>query len=164
MFTRNLGFAFLAMSIFFSFYLAYSFYDAYTFEKSPIPKHVQKAIDRKEREILRLMQENYGFVYKFPLIVTDKIPSKLYGLTSLDEKGEIKIFLNKKVMKESLPYILESVIAHEYAHALLFELNKFAPNHEGHSRLWQQTCIKLGGEKCAQYVDINDVVIGKLPF
>ena len=95
------------------------------------------------------------------MIVTDKFKGRLYGLTVYND-GDVKIYLNKKVMQESFEYILESVIAHEYAHALMFKLGHFSG--DGHSKEWQDTCVKLGGVGCMRYVDRDDVIMGKLPF
>ncbi len=117
----------------------------------------------KEQDVLAHMQKNFGFTYKFPLIITDKVPGRLYGLTSY-ENGTIKIFLNKKVMQESMPYILSDVIPHEYAHALLFKLRQNSSGQGGHSKLWQDTCKKLGGKDCRRYVNQKEIVLSKMPF
>jgi len=109
------------------------------------------------------MQESYGYAYKFPLIITDKFKGRLYGLTSF-QNGEIKIYLNKKVMQESMDYMVDSVVAHEYAHALLFKQGYLHTKDDGHSKLWQQTCTKLGGVECQQYVDQQEIIMSKMPF
>ncbi|MCF6339896.1 MAG: hypothetical protein L3J10_03945 [Sulfurimonas sp.] len=67
-------------------------------------------------------------------------------------------------MKESKEYILDSVLAHEYAHALMFQQGYFQTGNDDHSPLWQQTCINLGGVNCEQYVNNHDIIMGKLPF
>ncbi|MEN4046177.1 MULTISPECIES: SprT-like domain-containing protein [Sulfurimonas] len=109
------------------------------------------------------MQDNFGFIYRFPIIITDKVPGRLYGLTSY-KNGKIKIFLNKKVMQESMPYMISDVIPHEYAHALLFKLHQNAVRNDGHSRLWQETCKSLGGKNCRRYVDQKEIIMSKMPF
>lgn len=109
------------------------------------------------------MQKNFGFVFKVPLIVTDKFQGRLYGLTSY-ENGEIKIYLNKKVMRESMDYMLDSVIAHEYAHALMFKMGYLHDSEDGHSKEWQMTCVKLGGKDCQRYVDQKEIIMSKMPF
>jgi predicted SprT family Zn-dependent metalloprotease len=109
------------------------------------------------------MQKNFRVKYQFPIIITDKIPGRLYGLTSY-ENGVIKIYLNKKVMQESMGYMIESVLAHEYAHALLFALHQDTYTNDGHSKLWQQTCVKLGGNECKKYVNQHEVIMSKMPF
>jgi predicted SprT family Zn-dependent metalloprotease len=141
-----------------------NWYVSYSFDKNPISQEYQQAIYKEEQRVLSNMQRNFGFQYRVPLIITDKIPGKIYGVTSLEQSGEIKIYLNKKVMKESMDYIISNVIAHEYAHALLFKTGKYKNQKDGHSKLWQQTCVKLGGAQCQRYVDSHDVIMGKLPF
>ena len=120
-------------------------------------------IEDKERQILSLMQSNFGFTHKFPITISNKIPGRLYGLTSYKDK-KIEIHLNKKVMQESFSYILESVLAHEYAHALLFYLKQDTNEKKGHSQKWQETCVKLGGKDCQQYVNQQEIILSKMPF
>lgn len=153
-----LAMIFLAVSL-----LAYNFYQSYSFKNSPLSKDKISQIEQKEQEVLSNMQRNFGVRYKFPMIITDKIPGRLYGLTSYED-GNIKIYLNKKVMKESFDYIISDVIAHEYAHALLFKLNHFTHQNDGHSKLWQKTCQKLGGKNCHRYVDQQEIILSKMPF
>ena len=78
--------------------------------------------------------------------------------------GEVSIYLNKKVMQESIDYMVDSVIAHEYAHALMFKLGHISKNTDGHSAQWREACVKLGGVNCGKYVSKEDVIMGKLPF
>ena len=140
-----------------------NYYRSYTFKNHDIPETYKQRIKNKEQEVLQNMQKNYGFSFKVPLIVTDKFKGKLYGLTSY-ENGKIKIYLNKKVMKESMDYMVDSVIAHEYAHALIFKLGKLHTKDDGHSNEWRLTCIKLGGVDCQQYVDHQEIIMSKMPF
>ncbi len=143
--------------------LIYNFYNSYSFKNSKLPESYKQLILEKEQEVLHHMQKNFGFVFRVPLIVTDKFKGRLYGLTSY-ENGEIKIYLNKKVMKESMDYMINSVIAHEYAHALMFKLGHMHTKDEGHSKEWQEICIKLGGNDCQQYVDQQEIIMSKMPF
>lgn len=161
---KKIQIIFIAFILLASFVLVYNLYDTYHFENNPISKKFQDAITKEEQRVLNNMQKNFGFSYKVPLIITDKIPGKIYGLTSLEENGNIVIYLNKKVMKESIEYILSDVIAHEYAHALLFMTKDYQHQKDGHSKLWQSTCTKLGGKNCQRYVDSHDVIMEKLPF
>ncbi|QOY53829.1 SprT-like domain-containing protein [Candidatus Sulfurimonas marisnigri] len=163
MFNKKLEFTFiiviaLALSI-----LGFNFYSDYSFKNNDISDGFKERIKHKEEEVLQHMKKNFGHVYKFQLIVTDKLQGKLYGLTSYNN-GEIKIYLNKNVMQESMDYIIDSVIAHEYAHALLFKLNSHHSKDDGHSQEWKQTCLKLGGDDCQQYVDRHEIVMSKMPF
>lgn len=163
MIKQKLEFAFLAMILLAGFVLVSNYYKTTSFKNNPLPQSYIDQIQAKEEDVLQHMQKNYGFRYKFPLIVTDKIPGRLYGLTSYDN-GEIKIYLNKKVMQESFKYMIESVIPHEYAHALLFKLQHFTKEKAGHSRVWQETCVNLGGKDCQQYVDQHEIIMSKMPF
>lgn len=162
MFIKKFELLFLGIIIVASLVLAKNYYDDYSFKTNDISQSYKNRIIQKEQEVLLLMQKNYGFSFKVPIIVTDEFKGRLYGLTSY-KNGEIKIYLNKKVMQESMDYMVDSVIAHEYAHALMFRLQNFKKG-DGHSKEWQNACIKLGGVKCEQYVNSHDVVMGKLPF
>ena len=163
MFTKKLELLFLGIVFLSLTILGYNLYSDYNFKHNPLPKETLQKIKAKEEDVLNHMQKNLGIRYKFPLIITDKIPGRLYGLTSY-ENGKITIYLNKKVMKESLGYVLSDVIAHEYAHALLFKLGYNEQEHAGHSRRWQKTCQLLGGKDCRQYVNQKEIIMSKLPF
>ena len=163
MFKKKLEFIFLGTILLSVSLLAYNLYSSYSFKHNDIPDSFKKRIKAKEKEVLQHMQQNFGVTYKFPLIVTNKFKGKLYGLTAYN-KGEIKVYLNKNVMQESMDYMVDSVIAHEYAHALLFKLNRFHSKDDGHSKEWQQTCIKLGGVDCQRYVDRDEIIMSKMPF
>jgi len=163
MFSKKLELFFLAVIITAGAFLGLNYYRSYSFKHNPLPKEYLQRIANKEQDVLAHMQKNFGFRIKFPIIITDKIPGRLYGLTSY-ENGHITIFLNKKVMQESIDYIIDSVIPHEYAHALLFYLHKNSNEKAGHSKLWQQTCQKLDGKDCRQYVDQQEIILSKLPF
>ena len=97
---------------------------------------------------------------KIPLIVSDEFHSNLYGLTSYKDK-EIKIYLNKKRFKESEDYMIEEVIPHEYAHAMVFLLGKKV-SEDGHTQIWQKICIELEGSQCERYVDNEEIVRQKM--
>lgn len=164
MVTKKIQLIFLVISLFALLVLARNLYSSYLFKNNPISDENQKAIVLEEQRVLNNMQKNFGFKYKVPLVITDKIPGKIYGITSLAQNGEIKIYLNKKVMKESMEYMISDVIAHEYAHALLFKIGSYKSSGNGHSSLWKNTCVKLGGAKCSKYVNSHDVIMKKLPF
>ena len=163
MFKKRLETIFILIIILASATLAYNYYSSYSFKNNPIPKKYLLAIKQTELNVLNHMQENFGVRYKFPLIITDEISGRLYGLTSY-KNGEIKIYLNKKVMQESFDYVIESVIAHEYAHALIFALHQNTNEKDGHSNEWQKTCILLGGKDCRQYVNQHEIIMSKMPF
>ena len=154
---------FLALIFSASTFLLYNYYKSYTFKHNDLPQSYKTRIANKEQEVLSNMQKHFGFRFKVPLIVSDKIPGRLYGLTSYDN-GNIAIYLNKKVMQESMDYMVESVIAHEYAHALMFHLGHIHTRDNGHSKEWQKSCQLLGGKDCQQYVDQEEIIMSKVPF
>ena len=104
MFTKKLEFIFISIILIAAAVLGLNSYKSYMFKNNDIPDSYKQLIKNKEQEVLRNMQRNYGYALKFPLIVTDKFKGRLYGLTSY-QNGEIKIYLNKKVMQESMDYI-----------------------------------------------------------
>jgi len=164
MVSKKIQFIFAFISLIALLILARNVYSSYNFKNNPISDKNIEAIAHEEQRVLNNMQKNFGFKYKVPIEITDKIPGKIYGVTFLSDDGSIKIYLNKKVMKESMDYIVLNVIAHEYAHALLFKSGDYKNQKDGHSKLWQITCMKLGGAKCQKYVNSHDVIMGKLPF
>ena len=163
MFKKKLELIFLTMIIVAIAILSVNYYKSYSFKHNPLPKSYLDRIAAKEKDVLTHMQKNFGYQVRFPLIITDKIPGRLYGLTSYENR-HITIYLNKKVMQESMDYMCDSVIPHEYAHALLFYLHKNSNEKSGHSKLWQQTCQALGGKDCLQYVNQQEIIMSKLPF
>ena len=163
MFKKKLEIFFITLTVVALLYLANNIYKSNQFKNNDIPESYKTRIKNKEIEVLNHMQKNFGFRLDVPLIVTDKFKGRLYGLTSY-KNGEIKIYLNKKVMQESMDYIVDSVIAHEYAHALMFKLGKIHTKNKGHSKEWQEVCVKLGGDDCQQYVDQQEIVMSKMPF
>ena len=164
MIIKKIQIIFLFISVIALAILIRNLYSSYTFKNNPISQKYRQAIEQEEQRVLSNMQKKLGFTFRVPIVITDKIPGKIYGVTFLDEDGNIKIYLNKKIMKESMEYILSNVIAHEYAHALLFKSGDYEKTKDGHSALWQKTCVQLGGEKCQKYVNSHDVIMGKLPF
>ena len=163
MFKKRLEIVFVVIVFLSILVLVKNYYDDYNFKNNPIPDEYKKLILLKEQEVLQNMRTSYGYSFKVPLIITDKFKNKLYGITSY-KNGSIKIYLNKNVMKESMDYMLDSVIAHEYAHALMFKQGHLHVKNDGHSKEWTNTCIKLGGINCEQYVNVQEVVMGKMPF
>ena len=163
MFKKKLELFFISVVAIALLYLANNIYSSQQFKNNPIPDSYKNRITAKEQEVINLMQTNYNISLDIPVIVTDKFKGRLYGLTSYKD-GQIKIYLNKKVMQESMDYIVESVIAHEYAHALMFKLGYMHTKDDGHSPQWQKMCVNLGGKDCQQYVDHQEIVMSKMPF
>jgi len=163
MFTKKLETAFISIIVFAILILTVNWYSSNSFKNNPLPEEYKQMILQKEQEILHNMQKHYGFAFKVPLIITGNFKNRLYGATTYNN-GDIKIYLNKNVMRESMKYMVDNVIAHEYAHALMFKMKVNMARGDGHSRQWKEACIKLGGLNCEQYVDTGEVIMGKLPF
>ncbi len=160
---KTLELSFLLVILLAVTWLSYSMYQRHKFKNSPVSSEIQQKIDTKVYEVESLIRQHFGMDFTVPVIVSDKMPSNLYGVASYDQNRAIKIYLNKKRMRESLPYIVDDVIPHEYAHALMFKFGYF-DEKDGHSTRWQNICQKLGGNNCQRYVDHQDIVSGKLPF
>ena len=71
---------------------------------------------------------------------------------------------NKNHFKESLNYMIQSVIPHEYAHAVMFYLKDFSTQNSGHSKKWQTICETLSQKQCDRYANQHDILIEKTSF
>jgi len=161
-FIKNLEKSFVLLMIIALGYLSFSWYQRNSFKNNPISSQTQNKIKEAQYEVLLLIDKYFKLRPSIELIVSDEFHSNLYGLTSYKDKT-IKIYLNKKRFKESETYMIEEVIPHEYAHAMLFVLGEKVFD-DGHSKKWQQICFKLGGKQCVRYVDNEEVVRQKMAF
>ncbi len=164
---KKLNTIFLTITLFSLVLLLYSWYNNREFDNNPISQDIKQMVATKKFEMLKTIKYKYKIDFKVPLIITDKMNSKLFGLTTFDTKTQkIKVYLNKKRFKESLNYMLEDVIAHEYAHALMFSFGNFSSKNSGHTLAWQKICKSLNGKRCDRFVNHNDILIDKtkLPF
>ncbi len=143
-------------------YIAYNWYESRHFKLNPLSDATQEAIKQRQDEVLALIRKHYGLDMDIPLIVSDRFSSQLYGLTQYKD-SKIRIYLNKKRFKESEAYMLEEVIPHEYAHALIFTLKK-SLSRDGHTVLWQKICLELDGKRCERYVDNEEIISQKMSF
>lgn len=164
MFIQRLNYFFFFVVLLSLILLGYYWYQDYRFNKEPLPLKYQQQIAYKKQQTRVLMQQNLGFDLNVPLLVSDKLPSKLYGATVFTQQGEIIIYLNKKRFQESSQYMIDNVIPHEYAHAVMFYLKDFSKKKSGHNAKWQRICKKLNGVKCDQFVDNHDILVGKTSF
>ncbi len=163
MLLKKMEYIFAAIMLAALIFLLTNIYTDYRFDSRPVSIQVQAEIDAKEEKIIERIRFHYGIDFKVPLIISDKMPSNLYGAAVLEKQGRIKVYINKKRIKESFDYILDDVMAHEYAHALMF-LRGHRSRSDGHTRAWQEICLNLGGSRCDRYVDHNDIVLGKMGF
>ncbi len=160
--TAKLEKFFLVVMIVPLLYMANSWYQAKSFKESPLSLQTQKRIKHRQNQVLDLINKNFRINKNIPLIISDEFSSRLYGLTSY-ENGRIRVYLNKKRFKESEDYMIEEVIPHEYAHAIVFALGK-RTTADGHTKLWEKICKQLDGKNCEQYVDGEEIVRQKMNF
>jgi len=142
--------------------MLYSWYEGNSFKTKPLSATVQKEIIDRQNEVLSLIRKKYKTQTDIPLVVSDEFSSQLYGLTSYKD-GKITIYLNKKRFRESKNYMIEEVIPHEYAHALVIALRERS-SQDGHTQLWQDICLELDGKICTRYVDNEEIIAQKMKF
>jgi len=143
------------------FGLLYILYQDYSFKNNPLPNDTLLKIEKKKRELEKLVYKNYHIKKDIPIVLSSKLKDKLYGL-AMYNSGDIKIVLNKNRFQESTDYMIDYVLPHEYAHTVMFLLNDFTKENSGHSKRWQQICLSLKGKKCDRFVNHQDIIFQKL--
>ena len=161
-FTKSLEKFFILSMLIAIGYLLYNWNQSRAFKNNPISQNIQNRVNSAEAKVLGLIRKKFNIDLDIPLIISDEFHSNLYGLTSYKDQ-EIKIYLNKKRFKESEDYMIEEVIPHEYAHAMVFVLGKNVSG-DGHTKIWQELCVELEGKNCVQYVDNEEIVRAKMGF
>ena len=161
MFLQRLKSFFIAVTVLATIFLIYSWYDNYKFKNSQLSEDIKQQVYIKTLHLQNLAYRKFGIKRKIPIRFSDKMPSKLFGAAVLNKTGEIVVFLNKKRFKESVEYMIEDVLPHEYAHAIMFIKNDLTRENAGHSKKWQNICKALEGKRCDRFVNHNDVIFGK---
>jgi len=159
-FTKTLERFFIFLMALAIAYLVSNWYKSTSFKENPLSQKTQTRVLKAEDKALSLINERFQLRPIIPLIISDEFHSNLYGLTVYKD-NEIKIYLNKKRFKESEDYMINEVIPHEYAHAMVFLLGK-KTSKDGHTPLWQKICLELEGKQCIQYVDNEAIVREKM--
>jgi len=139
-------------------------YNDFTFKNNPLSSTLLQKIEHKKLYLQRLSQIKYNIDLNIPVIVTDQIPDNLFGAAHYTKTNEIQIILNKNRFQENGEYMIDYVLPHEYAHALMFALGDFTRENGGHSLRWQKICLALEGKKCDRYVKNNDILFDKVPY
>jgi hypothetical protein len=160
---KNLYKIFFTITIMSTMLLVYVIYQDKSFKSNPLSKEIQQNIKQKEYHLKQLVYKEYHIKVDIPVIISSKLPNNLFGLASYDN-GNIKIYLNRNRFQESSSYMIDYVLPHEYAHALMFIFNKFPKQNGGHTKQWQKICLSLEGKKCDRFVKHNDIMMGKLEF
>jgi len=164
MFLQKLKTFFLILTIVATLFLIYNWYDNYQFKNNPLDGNITRIIDAKHKKLEILTYQKFRIKKNIPVIVSDKMPSKLYGAATFSKSGQIQIFLNKKHFQESLDYMINDVLPHEYAHALMFVKGNTTNQKGGHTKEWQNICKSLNGLRCDRFVNLDDIIIGKTSF
>lgn len=138
-------------------------YEDKQFKNNPLSKDILTQLKSKELQIRQKILQKYNLNVKIPILISDKLPNKLFGLAQYDQ-NMIKIVLNKNRFQESQEYMINNVLPHEYAHAMMFYFGDFTRVNGGHTKKWQQICKAIGGIKCDRFVDHDDILFGKLNF
>ncbi len=143
--------------------LAIIYYNNSKYTGDTLPLDIQTKLKQKEYHIRQLIVQKYNRNINVPIIISNKIADNLFGLATYDKDG-IKIILNKNRFQESSEYMIDYVLPHEYAHALMFVFRDFTKENGGHTLKWQKICLDLEGKKCDRFVQHNDIILGKLDF
>jgi len=143
-------------------YILYNWYQGQVFKNNPLAHKLVEDVHKKQSEVLERIYKKYHIRPQIPLIISDEFHSNLYGLTTYKD-ANLEILLNKKRFKESANYMIDEVIPHEYAHAMVFILGEKS-SEDGHTKVWQKICLELGGKQCVRYVDNEEIIRQKMGF
>jgi SprT protein len=186
MFLKKLYTTFFIISLVGIVLFIYILYDNYKFDNSKLSKDVQQRIYLKKQDMIKKIQDKYNIYLDVSIIIKKNIKGNLFGIATYNTKKSninidkydsvykigsydtknvnIKIYLNKNHFKESLDYMIDEVLPHEYAHALMFRLNEFTNELGGHTQKWRDICIFLSNNRCGRYANTQDIVIEKTDF
>ncbi len=158
---KKLQYSFMFIVVVSTALLINNMISSYNFKHNPLSNQIKNELKQKEYQILQNVKNVYGINAKVPVIISNKMSNRLYGLCTLDERDKINIYLNKKMFQESKDYMINDVLPHEYAHALMFIFGKTTNQNGGHTKAWQNICKNIGGLRCERFVDSNDIIISK---
>lgn len=144
--------------------LVYIWYKDYNFTKKPLDKKHQLKIYEKTQELKTLAYKHFKITRTFPIVISENMNANRFGMASYNYNGKIEIHLNKKRFKENANYMIDDVLPHEYAHAIMFYFKDFSKENSGHTKRWQNICKKLNGKRCDRFVNHNDILIEKTNF
>lgn len=145
--------------------LVYLWFQDYSFTNNPLSNKYQQRILQKEAQLKYLSYKHFKIKADFPIIISEKMNANRFGMATYSRDGKIAIHLNKKRFQESANYMINDVLPHEYAHAIMFYIGDFTKENSGHSKRWQSICKKLDGKRCDRFVNQKDILIEKTnPF
>ncbi|MGM0519787.1 MAG: SprT-like domain-containing protein [Campylobacterota bacterium] len=158
---KNLQKLFLFITTISIVLLIYLWYKDYSFENKSLDSKYINMIKQKEASLKRLAYINFNVTRDIPIIVSDRMKASRFGMAVYSKDSSIKIYLNKNRFKESASYMINDVLPHEYAHALMFIFKDFTKQNSGHTKRWQNICKKLNGLRCSRFVNNKDILIEK---
>ena len=161
-FTKKLKVIFLSITLIAVVLLVINIYTTYKFDNSPLPQNMLNKLAIKEQQLKQLIIQKYRIQLDIPIIISNEIPKRYYGLATIDTNKEIKIILNKDAFRDSSSYMIEDVLPHEYAHAIMFYFGDYSKTNGGHTQKWREVCKALNGKMCNRYVDRDEVIREKL--
>jgi Zn-dependent peptidase ImmA (M78 family) len=134
------------------------------FFENPLSHDVVSRIEAKTEELENIVAQKYHINVSIPVYISDSISNNLFGFASINKNGDIAITLNKNRFKENEKYMIEDVLPHEYAHAIMFVFGDFSHDNGGHTQKWEDICNNIGGKRCERFVQDEDILIEKLGF
>jgi Zn-dependent peptidase ImmA (M78 family) len=132
------------------------------FYNNPLSHEIVNKIEQKHLELNQIVFEKYGIKVNVPIYISDTISNNLFGLAASDKRGNIVITLNKNRFKENEQYMIDTVLPHEYAHALMFLFGDFSQENGGHTKKWEEICSTISGKRCERFVQDNDILVEKI--
>ena len=133
------------------------------FKNNPLSNDIISKIEQKNNTLKKTIKNRYNIDIDIPIIISNKVNDNLFGMATYSD-GDIKVLLNKNRFQENENYMINYVLPHEYAHALMFYVKDFTKQNGGHTKKWEQICLNIGGLKCDRFVGHNDILMEKLPF
>ncbi|RXK00178.1 hypothetical protein CRU98_03205 [Arcobacter sp. CECT 8986] len=159
--TKRLINIFLFITTFCLLFLIYIWYSSYEFKHNPLSNDIKTKIKNKTITLKNLAFYKYQINHNFKIIISNKLKNNQFGMTVYSKNKDIAIYLNKNRFKENSNYMIDSVLPHEYAHAIMFYLGDFSKENGSHSKKWQNICKNLEGKSCNRFVKDNDIIIEK---
>ena len=79
------------------------------FKHNDLSKEIKKELKIKEQYLINKIRYEFNINVKIPIIISNKMSNKLYGLATFDKEEKITIYLNKKMFQESKEYMINSL-------------------------------------------------------
>lgn len=103
----------------------------------------QKTIERlesKSRYLDQKIKRIYNVDLNLPVYIKE-IPRQIWGYMLYNNKGPEAIYLNSNVLKDNPDYVINHVLAHEFAHAV--ERKIYKRKNRSHGKEWKEICMTI---------------------